>query len=110
WLAEVAHCLAVIDGYGQRFQRLKGAQQRHVAEHHTTEFDLDDPCCTRTGAAPPKRIPDAELREARRVLCEATYRFLLRCCAERLIEEATLRQACDRLGIGIDPSDLRVFA
>jgi hypothetical protein len=44
WMAEVRHCLEVIDGYGRRFNRLKNGQAQHVAEHHTIEFDLWDPC------------------------------------------------------------------
>jgi hypothetical protein len=107
WLDESAHCLAVLDGYNRRFERLKSAQQKHVAEHHTIEFDFDDPCCTRERAAAPTRIPDAQLKEARRCLRESAYRFLVRCFNERMIAEALLRQACDRLGLGIDPTDLR---
>lgn len=76
WLTEVRHCLQVIDGYGKRFRLLKTAQEKHVAEHHTIEFDLDDPCCTRGKAAPPQRVPDSELKDARRALTEATRRSL----------------------------------
>ncbi len=94
WLAEVRHCLEVIDGYGPRFERLSGAQNRHTAGHLRP-------------AVRPKRVSDTELREARRLLCEATYHFLVRCLHEGMIDEATLRQACDRLGIGVEASDLR---
>ena len=107
WAAEVRHGLDVIDGYEPRFERLKGAQTRYVAEHGTTEFDLRDPCCTRRPAAPPRRVPHADLREARRLLCDAAYRFLARCFQEGLVEEATLRRTCDSLGIGIEPTDLK---
>jgi hypothetical protein len=107
WLDEAAHCLAVLDGYNARFERLRSAQMKHVAEHHTIEFDLRDPCCTQERAAAPTRIPDAQLKQARRSLREAAYRFLVRCFRERVIGEAMLRQACDRLGLGIDPTDLR---
>ena len=43
WLAQLRNGLEVIDGYGKRFQRLKAAQAKHVTEHRTTEFSLDDP-------------------------------------------------------------------
>src|SRR5712692_4540361 len=88
WLAEVRHGLEVIDGYGRRFEQLKAAQTAHVAEHHTIEFDLDDPCCTRQTADPPRRVPDKDLKEARRALCEVSYRFLIRCCNEGFISES----------------------
>jgi hypothetical protein len=107
WLAEIRHCLEVIDGYSPRFERLREAQQRYVSAHNTTEFNLDDPCCTQRPAARPKRLPDAELREARLSLCNAAYRFLVRCCNEGFIAESELREACSGLGIGIEASDLK---
>jgi len=106
WLAEVRHCLEVLDGYGPRFERLKAAQREHVKQFGTEEFDLRDPCCIKGRAASPKRAPDSELWDARQALCDATYRFLLRCFREKLIEEAKLRQACVSLGIGVEPNDL----
>jgi hypothetical protein len=108
WLAEVRHCLEVIDGYRSRFERLKAAQTRYVSEHKTLEFDPRDPCCIQRPAPPPKRVADRELKETRRSLCDATYRFLVRCCNEGLINEPELQQACDGLGISIDRGDLRI--
>jgi hypothetical protein len=107
WLGEVRHGLAVIDGYGRRFDRLRTAQQRYVSEHGTREFLLDDPCCTEGTAEPPKRVPDREMRESRRALCDAAYRFLVRCYREDLISESVVRGACGELDISIEASDLR---
>ena len=107
WLAEVRHCLDVIDGYVRRFDRLKTAQGKHISQHHTVEFDLDDPCCIRDTAAPPTRVPHRELQGSRRDLCEATYRLLLRCFKEGLMDAPALRQECGRLGIGVDVADMR---
>jgi hypothetical protein len=107
WIGEARHALGVIDGYGARFRRLRQAQTRHVKDHHTTLFALDDPCCTQSGPEPPRRTPDADLRDARRSLCEATHGFLMRCFHEGLFDEDALRAACESLGIGIDPADLR---
>jgi hypothetical protein len=107
WLDEVRHCLSVIDGYGLRFEQLKAAQTKHVAEHKTVEFDLRDPCCTQSRAAPPKRVSDSELTGARRAVSDATYRFLVRCFNEGLIEEATLRRECKSLDIGVEAADLK---
>jgi hypothetical protein len=99
--------LGVFDGYRSRFERLRAAQQRYAAEHDTTEFDPGDPCCTARWAAPPRRVPDHELRKARRSLGDAVYRFLVRCCNDRFITESFLRETCRGLGLGVEASDLR---
>jgi len=109
WLAETRHCLAAIDGYQSRFERLKAADARHVVEFGTVAFELDETRYFDEGVRPstPKRIPDGELKNARRALCDNAYRFLVRCCREKLIDPATLRLHCDGLGIGVDPADLQ---
>jgi hypothetical protein len=86
---------------------MKASQTAHISEHGTVEFSLDDPCCTQRAAPPPRRVSNAELGEARRNLCDATYRFLVRCFNERLIEEDLLRRTCSSLNIGVEASDLR---
>jgi hypothetical protein len=108
WLDEVVHALAVVDGYGRRFRRMKAAQERHVAAHGTVEFEFWDPADTTRKASSPRRVPDAELKDARSALCEATYRFLVRCCHDGMIDERTARSACERIGIGVEANDLRV--
>lgn len=108
WTAEVRHCLDVIDGYNRRFEQMKAAQLEYTDQHGTIEYSLDDPCCTRTKAQPPRRVANAELAGSRSRLREATYRFLVRCCNERLIPETVLRGACRRLEIGVESSDLRL--
>jgi len=107
WLKEVRHALEVLDGYGKRFQKLKSGQANYVSEHQTTQYHLDDPCCTYDKAWTPQRVPDTELKEARRSLSETAYRFLVRCFDDGLIPESGVRDACASLGIGVDASDLR---
>jgi hypothetical protein len=106
WLDEVRHSLAVLDGYGPRFERMKSAQTQYASEHETTVFFRDEPELT-SHAPPPKRVPTGEFQDARRSLCDATYRFLVRCYNEKFIDEATLRRHCDGLAIGIEASDLK---
>jgi hypothetical protein len=108
WVAEVRHCLDVIDGYNRRFEQMKAAQIKYTDQHETIEYWLDDPCCTRTKALPPRRVADSELGGARSRLCEATYRFLVRCFNEGLITETVLRGTCNSLDIGVEASDLRL--
>jgi hypothetical protein len=102
WLLQVRHCLEVVDGYGKRFQRLKKAQAKYVVKHALIEHALDDPCCTQSMPSPPRKVPDEELRNARTALCDATRRFLVRCCKEGFVDESVLRKSCSDLGIGLD--------
>jgi hypothetical protein len=107
WVAEVRHCLDVLDGYPARFERMKAAQEEYVSQHGTVEYDLNDPCCTWGRAAAPARTPAEERKKARGSLCDATYGFLVRCFRERMIDEAELRRECGTFGIGIEATDLK---
>ena len=94
WLAQVRHALAVIDGYGARFVRMHGAQEQYVAQHGTTEFVVGAEDYTpQTRPTPPRRVPDRELRQARRALVEAARRFLERCQAEGLVADTVVATA-----------------
>jgi hypothetical protein len=106
WADEVGHCLAVIDQYNVRFNRMSAAQQSHAAARGTLEFWLDDPCCTQRPARRPRRVPDSQRSAARRDLCDAFYRFLIRCHRSALIDEPTLTAHCRRFDISVDPQDL----
>ena len=106
WLAEARHCVDVIDGYRPRFERLKAAQAAHVAKHRTIEFDPSEPQI-RGRAAQPKSVPDHELKESRRAVRDAAYRFLVRSYNEELIDDETLRRECQGLKINIEGADLR---
>ena len=106
WTSEVRHCLAVLDGYKSRFERMKDAQLRYIKDHQVIQFDLEEPC-VRGPASPPTRVNDGEIRETRRQLCEAFYRFLIRCHNESFMSEVTLRDTADSLGIGVEVTDLK---
>ncbi len=95
WLAQVRHCFEVIDGYGERFQRLKNAEADYFAKHPDPRLKL------------PRRVPPQALREARRCLGDAAWFFLLRCYHEGFIGEPRLRQACAEVGIAVDPTELK---
>lgn len=84
WLAEVAHALAVIDGYGVRFVRMDTVQVQFVAAHGAT-----------WKATPPRRIPDRELQKARRELTDAAIRFLECCRKDGLISEGEFTTAVE---------------
>ena len=108
WIGEVEHALAVIDGYVERFPRLKAAQDEYVTEHGTFEFCMAHENCDITWKAEsPKRIPDHELRASQTRLCKATYQFLVRCCREGFIENTRLFAECEKFDIRVDLTDLR---
>jgi hypothetical protein len=99
WLGEVQHALAVIDGYGVRFTRMHAAQEQHVTEHGTTEFDLDADWDTKRRASPPRRVPGQELEKARRNLIQAASRFLERCRRDGLLSDDQLSAAIESLDV-----------
>lgn len=109
WLDEIGHCLAVIDGYDVRFERMKGAQQAYAAHHQTVQFHPEtrrwDYAPETTPATPPRRVPGGELGDARRTLCKVAHRFLTRCLDDGFIDLAAFDAAHERLGI--DPAELR---
>ena len=107
WCDELRHCLEVLDGYKPRFERMKAAQARYATEHETIEFALDDPCCIRGPVPPPRRIDYREINQTRQSICEAMYRFLVRCHNESLIDEAMFQKTVDEFGITIEAKDLK---
>lgn len=92
WLAEVRHALGVIDNYGVRFVRMASAEVQYVVAHGTEVHPRGDGLFP-SFPPPPRRVPDRELRIARRALLEATTRFLERCRAEGLVADAVVSAA-----------------
>lgn len=114
WLTEVRHCLAVLDSYRDRFLRMREAQESYVDRKATVEFprsmNLNDRESDHEGMKRPERprqVDDKELKQSRVNLCDAAYRFLVRCCNEGLVSESVLRASCGALGIGIETRDIK---
>lgn len=112
WLDETCHVLAAIDGYPDRFRRLRDGQQAWI-ELHETRTDRQCPICRETpcelGAKPPwppTRIPSEDMESARRGVRQGCYRFLLRLYRVGLLDEPALRGACDRVGVTLEREDL----
>ncbi|MDY3563580.1 hypothetical protein R5W23_005194 [Gemmata sp. JC673] len=84
WIGQVRHVLAGIDGYGARFVRMQAAQEHYVGHNGaiTPGTEGYDP---RTSPVAPRRVPDRELRQARRGVVDAARRLLERCREERLV-------------------------
>lgn len=86
WLSQVRNALAVLDGYGFRFENLKAAQNEYVREHKIMKPG-------------PTRVPSHELNQARRRLITATGRFLDCLVREEFMTSEQRRQVCLELGI-----------
>ena len=106
WMSQARHALETLDGYGVRFIRMETAQEQYVSDHGTTEYALEVDYPVARKAAPPHRIPDRELRKARKALIESAYRFLVRCRKEGLISLEQISAARETLGVGSDGEPL----
>lgn len=107
WEAQARHAFDVIDGYGRRYERMKAAQARHVTEHGTEVYRLDDYEHTHRPPPPPRRLPSGELADARRAVGDAFYHFLVRLFREGMLAEDAVRATCGRLDVGVEARDLQ---
>jgi hypothetical protein len=107
WTDEVRHCLSVIDGYHHRFETMKAAQVKHAVDYRTSEFALDNQSDLGSPVPPPKPVPDSQLKDVRRALCEAFYGFVVCCHKAALLDEGGVRHTAAKVGISIDSQDLK---
>ena len=95
WIGEAEHCLRVIDGYEERFNRFETAQQEVVAARGQMKFD------ERRWIPPPQQVNPTstadDLKRARRQVIGAMAKFLDRCARERFIDQKAYRAAVTRV-------------
>jgi hypothetical protein len=89
WIREANHCLSVIDGYQDRFDRLRKAQAEYEKQHRVVSTSVP----LRRGAQHHNR------QELRQAVCVVVERFLVRCHRENLLSEKELPSALRTLGI-----------
>ena len=89
WVSETKHCLAVIDGYQKRFERLRAGQAEYEKRHNLVG---KTPRIQR-GATHTARL------ERRRLVCQAIEKFLNRCYQEGLLSKNELNMRLHSLGI-----------
>jgi len=95
WIGEVKHALEVIDGYGERFKKLKDGE-RIATQQIGVEFRPFHPDkLLRPG------VRDHDLKELRRRLTESVVRLLRRCYKEGLVSETELEAYGERLDLDI---------
>src|SRR5437867_496289 len=88
WISEAKHCLTVIDGYQERFGRLRAGQAEYEKQHEVVG----------TGSPLRRGAKDQARQELRRAVCEAIEQFLGRCHQEGLLSEKDLKAALGSLG------------
>lgn len=111
WIEEAVAAIRVIDGYPERFRRLRATQGEWVKAHGTK---VSGYCPFCRGACelgpqtpePPRRIPAEDLDRARESVRTAGRRYLLRLYRAHLLEESAVRRACDAVGIALENQDL----
>lgn len=91
WVAEARHCLDVIDGYDERFRRMKQATKAHFRPG-TLDEEHSAALSTRT-------LKYADRAAARRGVTDAAQRFLKRCEKTETVPADVLVEHCRRLGI-----------
>jgi hypothetical protein len=85
WMNEVEHCLGVVSGYDERFERMKEALQTQAAIEGIEPNLLQRGVKFKTG------------KDLQKQLRAATSRFLQRCHDERLINDQTLQAYQEKL-------------
>ena len=91
WVAEVRHCLDVIDGYDARFGRMKQATKAHFRPGTLREGPA--------AALTTRTLKYYDRAAARRGVTDAARRFLKRCEKTETVPADVLVEYCRRLGI-----------
>ena len=111
WLTEAEGVMGILDGYGARFREMHRAQEGWVKAHHVrvTPFcPICDGGCEfgPRRPPPPRRVPNAQIDDARHTLREALRRFLLRLYRLHMLDRGAAIEAADRIGTGFEPDEL----
>jgi hypothetical protein len=98
WLDEVRHCIAVIDGYAERFEKLRWAQAAYERGHPHAISDSAG-WSKKVGREPllKKSSPDSERRRLRRQLLKAAGRLIDRAHRDGLIDLSRADDLRERL-------------
>lgn len=115
WINEVENSLTAIDEHNNRFKKIYQAQEIWIEDKNVR---IPDYCFICNGICElstehyikpnlPSQKFDAEKKEARKELVNATYYFLIRCVKLDLLNKQLLKEYCERIGTSIEPIDLK---
>ena len=115
WPHEVEEAYRAIDEYNMRFSTLQNAQERWVRQFDVKEYRFCHICQGKREfddgtPQPPRRTPSRDLGDARAALREEAREFLMRCFRSGLMDQAALREMCNRIGTGLETSELDRYA
>ncbi len=110
WISEAFHAVRTIDDYPARFRGLRDAQVGWVKAHGTKVSDYCPKCGGACEFGPPTPdaphwIPSHDLAAARDAVRRASRRFLVRLYRAHFVDEDRVREACNDIGIGVEPED-----
>ncbi|MBL9147321.1 MAG: hypothetical protein JNM94_01370 [Phycisphaerae bacterium] len=111
WVGEVSDSLRALDGYNERFRRMRAAQLAWTRERRTRVRGYCPICkgaCELGPSAPPppERTPIEEIESARAGLRAALRRLLARIDDLELRAEAELRSMAACVGVTLEREDL----
>jgi hypothetical protein len=99
WLGEIKHTMSNIDGYGQRFQRMRQATASFIATHPGQHGQAPrDGYVYDADSRTTKVVKDKVLLELRSILQQSTARFIRRCLNAGLIDLDCVEDAEEKLG------------
>ena len=103
WACEVKHRFDVIDGYTQRFKKMRQGERTWIERQQQNSHALTQG--NRTNPPLKRGIKDQELKDLRRRLTDAMYHMMERCYDEDMIDEIAL----DRFGewVGFDVGEIK---
>lgn len=114
WMNETISALSAMDEHKERFEKMYDAQKKWIEEKSVT---VPDYCYICNGICElsvehykkpelPKNKSKAEKKEARKILIDIAYFFLIRCYKVGLLNKEEMKKYCDQIGTSVDPFDV----
>lgn len=101
WADEVAHCLAVLDSYETRFERMTLVQQQRYHDETGQQAGLTGSFIPPRLITRPGRIAEQHRSYIRSELCKAFVGFATACHHRAQTEAVILHEVCARLSLGL---------
>jgi hypothetical protein len=99
WLQEIQHCFSSIEGYSERFQRMKQGAADYLQDHPDEHGEPPNEGYVYDGDTRTTRgLRNTDLKGLRATLQQSACRFFRRCYKAGLISLDTIEDAEKRLG------------
>jgi hypothetical protein len=115
WINETISAIQAIDEHNNRFNNMYNAQSNWIDDNNVK---VPDYCYICNGICElshngyltpelPRKRAKSEKQDARKILVDSAYYFLIRCYKIGLLNKIAFKRFCDKIGTGIDPFDLK---